>query len=218
MTRSETGKRLTWVRTLLGAGALLVLMSGAASAQQPDQPEAGAQKKIESLKSAYLGQQLNLSPEEAKRFWPVYQQYQQQMESLAEKRRENQDARNRMTHPSDQEVDQALDRDFNLQQQALQLREQYRQRFRQIIPSQKVMQLYKSERDFNMKLIRELRQRGGSEPQARPAGRDFPRQQPASEGTRRVRPAPVRQSPARTPRPQPAPAPRSGGHARIRGR
>lgn len=147
-----------WRVFLLGA-ALVALSQRPARAQQPE----GAQKKIESLKSQYLTRQMELSPEEARKFWPVYREYQQQMDALARKRRQNQRARSQMDHPSDAEIDQSLDRDFKLQQQALQLREQYRQRFRQIIPSQKVMQFYKSEKDFNMKLVRELQRRSNND-------------------------------------------------------
>jgi hypothetical protein len=207
---------MKWWRPLLGAIALVALCQWSASAQQPDRNNSSAQQKIESLKADYLDQQLKLSPDQAQRFWPLYRQYQQQMAALARQRRQNQLSRNQLNHPSDAQVDQSLDRDFKLQQQALQLREQYRQKFRQVIPSEKVMQFYKSEKDFNMKLVRELRRRGtdGETPsQTRQNGRgSFERSQPSrqnnqqqptpSHAPQRAQPkapsrAPVRSEPAR---------------------
>lgn len=189
------------------------------SAQQKvtasDNPE--AQKKIEDLKAAYLTRQLNLSPQEAQKFWPVYNQYQHQMEDLANKRRQNLEARNHLNNASDQQVDQSLDQDFRLQQRALQLREQYRKRFGEVIPSKKVMQLYKSEKDFNMKLIQQLQQRNNGADGHPARTQTRPRQRPMPSGN--THPARVR-SPNTRPgnmRPQTArPANRSSGHARRR--
>jgi len=161
MKRFPARNRLKWWRSLLGAAVLVASCQWAAPAQQSGRNPGSAQQKIESLKADYLNQQLKLSPDQAQRFWPLYRQYQQQMAALARQRRQNQLSRNQLNHPSDAQVDQSLDRDFKLQQQALQLREQYRQKFRQVIPSEKVMQFYKSEKDFNMKLVRELRRRDG---------------------------------------------------------
>lgn len=118
-----------------------------------------AQQKIESLKMAYLTQQLDLTPKEAQKFWPVYNQYQQEMQKINQEERSNRKERNNLKNPSDQQIEQSLDRDFQLRQQALQLRENYRKQFRKVIPPRKVSKLYQSEREFNMKLIQELRRR-----------------------------------------------------------
>lgn len=133
-----------------------------------------ALQKIESLKMAYLTNQLNLSPKEAQKFWPVYNQYEQQIQQINKERRENQIERNNLKNPTDQQIEQSLDRDFQLRQQALQLRENYRNQFRQVIPPRKVSKLYQSERDFNMKLIQELRNRQNN---GMGAGGNFQKQQ-----------------------------------------
>jgi|GEM_PF-133605 len=224
MKRLAIRNRMKWSHPLPGGSALvvlfLVLLQWPASAQNPSQQPEDPQKKIESLKSAYLTQELKLSPDEAKKFWPVYQQYQTQMEQLAEQRRQNQLNRNQMKHPSDAQIDQSLDRDFRLQQQALQLREQYRNRFRQVIPSQKVMQFYKSEKDFNMKLVRELRRRGNNEGNPTPVR--VPRSQPdrTPVSRPRSRPEPTRSQPPRNIRPARGGAAIHGGARRpnVRGR
>lgn len=122
-----------------------------------------AQQKIQSLKMAYLTQQLDLSPKQAQKFWPVYNQYQQEMQQINRERRQNTQERNNLKNPTDQQIEQSLNRDFQLRQQALQLRENYRKQFRNVIPPRKVSKLYQSEREFNMKLIQELRRRQNAE-------------------------------------------------------
>lgn len=131
--------------------------------QDNQRDNGNAQQKIESLKMTYLTQQLDLTPKEAQKFWPVYNQYQQEMQKINQEERSNRKERNNLKNPNDQQIEQSLDRDFQLRQQALQLRENYRKQFRNVIPPRKVSKLYQSERDFNMKLIQELHRRQNTE-------------------------------------------------------
>lgn len=164
---------------LLILPAFMALSICAFSQQNDSQSDQGnkgnAQQKIESLKMAYLTQQLDLTPKEAQKFWPVYNQYQQEMQKINQEERSNRKERNNLKNPNDQQIEQSLDRDFQLRQQALQLRENYRKQFREVIPPRKVSKLYQSEREFNMKLIQELHRRqhigttGGNPQEIKPA-------------------------------------------------
>jgi Spy/CpxP family protein refolding chaperone len=119
----------------------------------------GGQQKIESLKIAYISQQLNLDPAQAQKFWPVYNEYQAALRQLSRKWRRNLKDQDQLQKASDHQINQSLDKDFDYQKQALQIREQYRDKFSKVLPPEKVMQLYRAERDFNLKLIRELHRR-----------------------------------------------------------
>ena len=48
-------------------------------AQDPDDTRA---EKIQSLKIAFITQKLQLTPDEAQKFWPVYNQYDNEIHSL----------------------------------------------------------------------------------------------------------------------------------------
>ncbi|TAN17049.1 MAG: hypothetical protein EPN37_07375 [Chitinophagaceae bacterium] len=153
-------------KIIVGLPVLLVsvtLSLPAFSQQNNPQDEQGNnennQQKIEALKMAYLTNQLNLSPEEAQKFWPVYNQYEQDLQQINKEERANRQARDNLKNPTDQQIEQSLDKDFQLRQQALQLKEKYSQQFRKVIPSHKVAKLYQSEREFNMTLIQELHRR-----------------------------------------------------------
>jgi hypothetical protein len=123
-------------------------------------------QRVEALKRGYLNKQLDLSPEQAKKFWPLYNQYQQDMKQLARKRRENQMGRSHQS--DDRQIEQSMDKDFNIQEKALRTRERYRDQFRQVMPPRKVMQFYKAENDFNQQLVEELhRRRSQSNPPSR---------------------------------------------------
>jgi hypothetical protein len=63
---------------------LLICASFAAHAQTPDdgQPNAKREEKIKALYVAYITQQLQLSSEEAQKFWPVHAQYDAELRTV----------------------------------------------------------------------------------------------------------------------------------------
>ncbi len=91
---------------------------------------------IEALKVAYITRQLNLTPEEAQKFWPVHNIY---FEELKKARREN------------------MDNELVFEEKALNVRKKYNADFRKILMSdERVNKMYKLEKDFNNELRKEL--------------------------------------------------------------
>ena len=61
---------------------LLSVPSWMLYAQENQPAPASPQKeKIEALKMGYISKELDLSPEEAQKFWPVYNQYQKELDA-----------------------------------------------------------------------------------------------------------------------------------------
>lgn len=144
-----------------------LFISNPVSGQQPSE---GDLQKIESLKQSYISKQLNLSPKEAKEFWPLYKKYEKEMEQLSFKRKDNLMNKKELNKASEQQVKKSLDQDINIQQQVLQIRKRYKAQFMKILPAKKVMKLYKSEREFNTKLIEELGRRSDEKSSASKGG------------------------------------------------
>src|SRR5260221_12101410 len=86
-----------------------VIVCGLAKAQneQPAEPPPQKEQNIEALKVAFISRELNLTPEEAEKFWPVYNQYAQEF---------------RLTSKDSPDV---LDRD----EKVLNLRKRYKEQF-----------------------------------------------------------------------------------------
>lgn len=61
---------------------LFLILSLPVLASAQDNPK--RDNKLQSLEIAYLTKELNLSPEEAQKFWPVYNQYSAEMRSVLE--------------------------------------------------------------------------------------------------------------------------------------
>lgn len=94
---------------------------------------------IEALKVAYITRQLNLTAEEAQKFWPVHNVY---FEELKRARKEN------------------LDNELMFEEKALSVRKKYSVEFKKVlITDERVNKVFTSDRDFNNELRKELKKR-----------------------------------------------------------
>jgi hypothetical protein len=98
-------------------------------------------ERLEALKIAYITKRLDLSPEEAQKFWPIYNQY---AEELKQARKEA--IRN---NKSEIELDESL----------LNIRKKYSIQFNQAISPQKIDIFFKSEKEFGNFVQKEMERR-----------------------------------------------------------
>jgi hypothetical protein len=116
---------------------LLILFAGAglfANAQEV-QPSEKKQQDIEALKVAFISKELELTPDEAEKFWPVYNQYSKEL---------------RTTFKNDADV---LDRD----EKVLNLRKRYRDQFSKVLGPERMNRIFSSEGRFHQLLIKSMR-------------------------------------------------------------
>ena len=117
-------------------------------------------ENIESMKIAFLTTKLDLTPEEAQKFWPVYNQYNDKLQELRKKRREDERlAKKNFEELSDKEVEQAIDNDLAFRQKELDLQKEYNTKFKAVLPIKKVSRLYNAEEQFKRVLIHKLKDR-----------------------------------------------------------
>lgn len=120
-------------------------------------PEGGTKmEKIKALKVEYISSKLNLTPSEAEKFWPVYNQFNDQIMNL-EKSRHQKIRRSRDLELSDAEVNALIQMNFTTDQKILDLRKNYDVEFKKILSIQKVGKLYMAEEEFKRDLLRQLR-------------------------------------------------------------
>lgn len=115
-------------------------------------PNAG--KRFEAVKRGYMAQQLALTAEQGDRFWPLYDQYQSELNTVLRLRRAN--------NTSAQPGGDQFDKDLSYQQKIISIQKHYHDEFLKVLPPEKVTQLYKSESDFKFELLRRLKE--GREP------------------------------------------------------
>jgi len=102
-------------------------------AQDGDESKA---ERIQALKIAFITQKLQLTAGEAEKFWPVYNQYDNEIRSL----------------PKGGDV-------IGTDEKLLNIRKKYMSPFEKVIGPQKLNKLFNAERDFRDILIRRLQNR-----------------------------------------------------------
>ena len=135
---------MKWIWSLLFSAALI----SSAKAQAPQ----NRMQRIESVKVAFISQKLDLNPEEAEKFWPVYNVYQKEIHALLKLKR--QEKYNKANN-----ADNILNNELDFETRLLDIRKKYRQEFAKVISSEKVLMLYRAEREFREHLIKELKDR-----------------------------------------------------------
>ena len=109
-----------------------------AVAQDDQQLSAG---RLEAYKIAYLTKKLNLTPQEAQQFWPIYNKYQQEIKSARSDVKSN--------RPDE----------IQLEERMLNIRKKYNSQFSKALNPEKVNTLYKSEKEFGHMVQKELLER-----------------------------------------------------------
>ncbi|MFC5045999.1 Spy/CpxP family protein refolding chaperone [Aquimarina hainanensis] len=121
----------------------------------------GYKEKIKSMKIAHITQALDLTTNEAQKFWPVYNEHEQSMEKL---RREI----NTIHRKNQQQSIESLDEEtannivtkyISLEEQKFAARQKMMKELRPILTSKKIVLLIKAERDFHRRLMQELKHR-----------------------------------------------------------
>ncbi|MCX6292125.1 MAG: hypothetical protein NT126_10215 [Bacteroidetes bacterium] len=137
---------------------LILFVSSSAMAQEPKP----AREKVEAMKVGFLTERLNLSPEEARVFWPVYNKYTDELEAVRKSRRENLvNARMNFDEMTDKEIEKVIDTEIASRQSELDLQKKYNPQFKQVLPMKKIAKLYRAEEDFKRKLLDLIQEKRG---------------------------------------------------------
>lgn len=130
------------------------------SVRAQEELDASKREKLEALKVAYITKELELSPVEAQTFWPLYNELDDKMRSLRKQRRSNRlNNKENQEALSDAELSKAIDRDLAIEQQELDLKKEYNERFKKILPIAKVAKLHQAEHGFRRELLRGAKDR-----------------------------------------------------------
>ncbi len=91
------------------------------------------QQDIQALKIAFISKELELNPTEAQKFWPVYNEYEQELSTALKGNN-----------------DDIIDRD----EKVLNVRKKYKDRFTDILGAQRMNRMYGAEGKFRRLLIK----------------------------------------------------------------
>lgn len=140
------------MKTLLLTLALGFLCGGSTVLAQTPTP---GRQRIENAKIAWITNRINLTADQAKNFWPVYNEYQEKKQETRIKiRRLNAETNNLTT--SESRILENLRELMTLKQQEVDLDREYMSRFLKVINVRQLAELYKAEQRFTQMLLERL--------------------------------------------------------------
>ncbi|AMQ00263.1 hypothetical protein AY601_3397 [Pedobacter cryoconitis] len=137
--------------------ALLSCIPFLASAQRSE----GKSKEIQAYKNTYLKEKLELTPEEAKIFWPIYSSMQSEQSELRQERRKNMISFRKSTeieNLSDTEVESLINNELNFKQKDLNIDRKYYNKLKSSLPIKTVGKYYRAEQTFKRELLSRYRE------------------------------------------------------------
>ena len=115
-------------------------------------------EKLNAYKIAFFTRRLNLTSQEAEKFWPVYNEFQDKRNSiLLERQALNRNINQNELNMSDKEMIEAGDKHIALQVQEATLAQEYHKKFKEILSTQKVLRLYQAENQYKLLLLNEIK-------------------------------------------------------------
>ena len=126
--------------------------------QRFNQQNQNPQKRIEMVKINYLRNRLRLAPDQAQRFFPLYQEYQTELFNVRKLKRQNN--QNGAADGTNQ-----INKELFYENQIVQIRMKFNNAFLKVLSPDQVSELYKAEREFNDELVRQLGERRGGQQQ-----------------------------------------------------
>lgn len=128
---------------------MFFVIGASAFAQSP-------QEKIQAAKIALITERLKLTPEQAQKFWPVYNEYAQKQREIRRAYDEARRNHNSQT-ATDAETKRLLDLGLKTKEQAVSLERQYSDRLLKVINNRQLLTLKKAETDFREMILRRLK-------------------------------------------------------------
>ncbi|HSD14249.1 MAG TPA: hypothetical protein VLB74_06350 [Flavobacterium sp.] len=125
------------------------------------QPNDEKREQIKQLKVAFITTELNLSKEEAEKFWPIYNTFEEKQFEMRHEKMRNLKKRmdgESVDKMSEKEAATLLAQMEETEEKMFQLRKKLSSDLRPVIGSVKILKLKKAEDDFNRKLIKQIKE------------------------------------------------------------
>ena len=111
------------------------------------------ESRIESQKIAFITKKLDLTPEEAQLFWPIYNEYQSKMKDMRQQNKLDW----AIEDISEEEANDVLNNLLQKEQNELDIKKQYLSKLKTAVPARKVAQLYILEKQFREEILAKIR-------------------------------------------------------------
>lgn len=144
----------------VGVSIFFVCIAIIGIAQNSGQNNRDAYKdKMAAVKVGYLTEKLDLTEDEASKFWPVYNQEREEIKALKPEKKEKLESE----EMSDEQLEKHIFEKFEIEQKKLNIQQAYVQKYIAILGVRKTAELYKAEQDFKREILAKLQKGQGQQ-------------------------------------------------------
>jgi len=119
-------------------------------------------EKVKALKVAYITEQLELNTDEARKFWPIYNAFDDKQGELRHEKMKSILDRFRpgnVDKLSEKEASVLLVQIEKIEEDLFNLRKKFIKDLQNVISAKKIIKLKKAEEDFNRELLKQMREK-----------------------------------------------------------
>lgn len=115
-------------------------------------------EKLKAEKVAFITSKINLTVEESQKFWPVYNEMENKLDARRKEMSETMKAmKEKGDNITDADYEKATDMFINNELEEAKIKKEYHEKFKKLLPIEKVAKLYRAEKEFHKHLLHELR-------------------------------------------------------------
>ncbi|HHJ49774.1 MAG TPA: hypothetical protein ENJ88_02590 [Phaeodactylibacter sp.] len=135
---------------------LLACVLGFVHLQAQPGPGGRNHQKIEAMRVSFITTEMQLTPEEAEKFWPIYNEYREKVKAIRQ-------SGNELDKPvmdlSEEEARAFIEQRMDREEELMRLKREYYLRLREVVSARKLILLERAERKFKEQLLREMQKR-----------------------------------------------------------
>lgn len=122
---------------------------------QPGARREMIQDRVEAQRIAFITQKLELTPDEATKFWPLYNEHKQKQQDL----RRSSIPESGVMNMSDVEAEKLIAQHFTVEENLLNLKREYYAKLKSAIAPRKIARLAAIEMEFNRTVLEHIREK-----------------------------------------------------------
>ena len=151
--------------------AIIFMFTGSVLAQNNRPGFERYLEKFKSEKIAFITEKMDLTVDEAQKFWPLYNEYQDKRDELIKSRRMEYGRNNQ--EMTSEELEKMVDSRIEEELKLAEMKLEFHKEVKKVIPIEKVVKLYRAENEFMNHMLNRIREQGPGQGQGR-RGRHMP--------------------------------------------
>ena len=117
-------------------------------------------EQIKALKIGYITNELDLTADEATKFWPLFNAFEDRQQEIRQQKLKNYSARldnESFSNLNEKDAQILLNQLENTEEDLFQLRKKFVQNLKSVLPATKILKLKRAETQFSKKLLQQYR-------------------------------------------------------------